>query len=245
MKIIDIKLTNELATLTVYLPDASNEIPYNKIKAGVLVIPGGGYSMCSDREAEPVAFSFIAKGYAAFILRYTVGHNKGYDFSMPFADVNEAMKIIHENADEWGVDKNRIAAIGFSAGGHLCAALSTMGDIRPAASILVYPCIVESISKILAFPVPGLDDKVDEKTPPAFIVAACADDLVPIENSLAYANALNKKGIPFEMHIYEKGYHGFSLADETVYSKAEADYCAHIQGWFNLGATWLKKRFES
>lgn len=244
MKIIEIKLTNELARLTVYLPDKSPEMSHMDIRPAVLVIPGGGYGMCSDREAEPIAFSFISKGYASFVLRYTVGHNKGYDFSMPFADVNEAMKIIHENADDWGVDKEKIAAIGFSAGGHLCAALSTMGDIRPAASILVYPCILESISKILAFPVPGLDDKVDEKTPPAFIVSACADNLVPIENSLAYASALNKRNIPFEMHIYEKGYHGFSLADRTVYSKAEADYCAHIRGWFELCATWLSKRFE-
>lgn len=244
MKLIDIKLTNELATLTVYLPDASEEMGHNKIKAGVLVIPGGGYFMCSDREAEPIAFSFIAKGYAAFILRYTVGRDKGYDFSMPMADANEAMKIIHENAEEWSIDKNRIAAIGFSAGGHLCAALSTMGDIRPNASILVYPCILESMSNILAFSVPGLEDKVNEKTPPAFIVSAAADNLVPIENSLAYANALNKYAIPFEMHIYEKGYHGFSLADWTVYSKAEADYCRHIQGWFNLCATWLNKRFN-
>jgi acetyl esterase/lipase len=92
--------------------------------------------------------------------------------------------------------------------------------------------------------VPGTDTEVDEKTPPAFIVAACADNLVPIRNSLAYASALEKKNIPFEMHVYEKGYHGFSLADNTVYSKAEADYCAHIQGWFNLCATWLKKRFD-
>ena len=244
MKLIDIKLTNELARLTVYLPDKSPEYAHRDICPGVLVIPGGGYGMCSDREAEPIAFSFIAKGYAAFILRYTAGRDKGYDFLMPFADVNEAMKTIHENAEEWGVDKEKIAAIGFSAGGHLCAAVSTMGDIRPAASILVYPCILESIGKILAFPVPGLDDKVDEKTPPAFIVSACADNLVPIENSLAYASALNKQGVPFEMHIYEKGYHGFSLADRTVYSKAEADYCAHIKGWFELCATWLFKRFE-
>lgn len=245
MKIIEVKLTNELAKLTVYLPDKSPEMPYMDIRPGVLVIPGGGYSMCSDREAEPIALAFLAKGYAAFVLRYTVGHNKGYDFSMPMADVNEAMKVIHENADEWGIDKEKIAAIGFSAGGHLCAAVSTMGDIRPNASILVYPCIVESISKILAFPVPGLDDKVDEKTPPAFIVAACEDNLVPIENSLAYATALNKKNIPFEIHIYEKGYHGFSLADRTVYSEAESDYCAHIIGWVDLCATWLTKRFEN
>lgn len=242
MKAFEIKLTNTLAKLTVYLPDSSKEMPYNNIRPGVLVIPGGGYSMCSDREAEPVALAFLSKGYAAFVLRYTVG--KEYNFSMPMADADEAMKIICGNAAEWGVDKEKISAIGFSAGGHLCAALSTMGDIRPAASILVYPCILESIGKILAFPVPGLDTEVDEKTPPAFIVAACEDNLVPVENSLAYASALDKAKIPFEIHIYEKGYHGFSLADNTVYSKAEADYCAHIRGWFDLCITWLKKRFE-
>lgn len=242
MKTFDIKLTNDLAKLTVYLPDKSPEMGHMDIRKGVLVIPGGGYFMCSDREAEPLAFAFLSKGYAAFVLRYTVG--KEYDFSMPMADVNEAMKTICDNADEWGVDKDKIAAIGFSAGGHLCAALSTTGDIRPAASILVYPCILENMSSILAFPVPGIDDKVDGKTPPAFIVAACADNLVPIENSLAYASALDKADIPFEMHIYEKGYHGFSLADEVVYSKAEADYCAHIRGWFELCAKWLEKRYE-
>ena len=243
MKVFDIKLTNELAKLTVYLPDESREMAYMKNRSGVLVIPGGGYSMCSDREAEPVALAFLSKGYAAFVLRYTVG--KENNFSMPMADVNEAMKVIHENADEWGVNIKKIAAIGFSAGGHLCAAVSTIGEIRPAASILVYPCILESIGKILAFPVPGLEKEVDDKTPPAFILAACEDDLVPIENSLAYASALEKKKIPFEIHIYEKGYHGFSLADNVVYgSEKERTYCAHIKGWFDLCATWLSKRFE-
>lgn len=242
MKVFEIKLTNELAKLTVYLPDKSREMGHMDIRRAVLVIPGGGYSMCSDREAEPLALAFLSKGYAAFVLRYTVG--KEYDFSMPMADVNEAIKTICDNAEEWSIDKDKIAAIGFSAGGHLCAALSTMGDIRPAASILVYPCILESMNNILCFPVPGLDDKVDDKTPPAFIVAACEDNLVPIENSLAYASALDKANIPFEMHIYEKGYHGFSLADNTVYSKAEADYCAHIRGWFELCAKWLEKRYE-
>lgn len=71
MIISQIKLSNELATLTVYLPDKSPEMPYADVRAGVLVLPGGGYGMCSDREAEPVALAFVAKGYAAFVLRYT------------------------------------------------------------------------------------------------------------------------------------------------------------------------------
>ena len=245
MKTFKTELTNEKANLTVYLPDESPEMGRMKIRPGVLVIPGGGYSMCSDREAEPIAFSFLAKGYAAFVLRYTVGAAKdGYDFSMPMADVNEAMRIIHENAEEWSVDKEKIASIGFSAGGHLCAAVSTMGDIRPNASILIYPCILDSISEILAFPVPSLDKEVDDKTPPAIIIASREDTCVPIKNSLAYASALEKADIPFEIHIYEKGYHGFSLADYTVYSKAEEEYNAHLKGWFELVSNWLYKRFD-
>ena len=245
MKTFKIELTNEKANLTVYIPDESKEMGRMKIRPAVLVIPGGGYFMCSDREAEPIAFAFLAKGYAAFVLRYTVGLAKdGYDFSMPMADVNEAMKIIHENAEEWSIDKEKIASIGFSAGGHLCAAVSTMGEIRPNASILIYPCILDSISRILAFPVPSLDKEVDDKTPPAIIISSCEDNCVPIKNSLAYANALEKANIPFEIHIYEKGYHGFSLADYTVYSKAEEEYSTHLKGWVELCATWLYKRFD-
>ena len=103
MKVFELKLKNDGITLTVYLPDASNEMPYNKIKAGVLVIPGGAYKFCSDREAEPIALAFLAKGCAAFILRYSLGEDK--EFSAPLADANEAMAIIHANAAEWGVDK--------------------------------------------------------------------------------------------------------------------------------------------
>ena len=243
MKTFEINLKNEGASLTVYLPEPSPEMPQLENRPGVLVIPGGGYHMCSAREAEPVAFAFLAKGYAAFILRYTVG--KEHDFSMPFADVQEAMEYIAANAAEWSVDALRIAAIGFSAGGHLCAALSVMGKIRPAASILVYPCILDSISPILAFPVPSLDVKVDAQTPASFIIAACEDGTVPIKNSLAYANALENAGIPFEMHIYEKGHHGFSLAEPTLFSyRDSAEYNAHIKGWFDLCITWLNKRFE-
>ena len=119
-----------------------------------------------------------------------------------------------------------------------------MGNIRPNASILVYPCILESISKILAFPVPSLEDKVDENTPATFITAAFEDTCVPIKNSIAYAAALENSGVPFEIHIFEKGYHGYSLADCTVYSKAEEEYCAHLQCWFDLCIKWLNKRFE-
>lgn len=237
------ELTNPGVTLTAYLPDPSAEMPNYKTRPAILVIPGGAYVMCSDREAEPIALNFLAKGYAAFVLRYSVGKGAA-KFPRPLNDAEEAMELIIANAKKWGVEKNHIAAIGFSAGGHLCAALGTMGRVRPAACILCYPCILSSIGRILAEPIPSLDEKVDAKTPPTFIVAAREDSCVPIENSLAYAVALDKAGVPFEMHIFEKGYHGFSVADGTVFAKAkDAAYNARIKGWLDTCIDWLNGHF--
>ena len=244
MKTFELKLKNDGVTLTVYLPDASREMPRMAVRPGMLVIPGGGYHMCSDREAEPIALAFASKGFAAFVLRYTVGTDKC--FEMPFEDVNEAMEIIHANAEEWGVNKEKIASIGFSAGGHLCAALSTMGKIRPNASVLIYPCILESIGRILAEPIPSLEKKVDKNTSPAFIFHAAEDDCVPVENSLAFATALAKEGVPFELHVFEKGYHGFSVANNSVYDKQEhVDYLTHVKCWVDMSVRWLDGRFKS
>ncbi len=244
MKVFTLDLKNENCSLTAYIPDYSQEMPHLEKRPAIFVIPGGGYHMCSDREAEPVALAFLNRGYAAFVLRYSVGKGKA-KFPAPLNDAEEALELIHKNADEWRVDASKIAAIGFSAGGHLCAALGTMGRIRPAACILGYPCILDSINPILAEPMPGLEDKVDENTPPAFIFASCEDNCVPIEHSLVYAAALNKNKIPFEIHIYEKGYHGFSVSDRVVYSaKEHADYNAATRTWVDMCLTWLGKRFD-
>lgn len=237
-------LTNEGVTLTAYIPAYSSEMPYHAKRPAMLVLPGGGYSMCSDREAEPMALAFAAKGYAAFVLRYSVGKGKAL-FPTPLNDAEEALEMIHANAEEWRVDTAKIAAIGFSAGGHLCAALSAMGKIKPAATVLLYPCILSSIGKVLVEPVPSIDEAVDASTPPCFIAASSEDSCVPIENSLAYASALNKAGVPFEMHIFEKGYHGFSLGDNTVYgTDNEIEHSKHLKCWFDMCITWLAQRFN-
>lgn len=238
-----LNLKNEGVTLTAYIPDYSQEMAYLDKRKAILVIPGGGYYMCSDREAEPVAFAFMGKGYAAFILRYSLKENSA--FPRPLDDATEAMKIIRENAEKWRIDPDKIAAIGFSAGGHLCAALSTMSEERPNAQILGYPCILEKIGKILAEPIPGVDTEVDEKTPPAFIFASAEDDCVPVANSLKYAEALDANKIPFEMHIFAKGWHGFSIADSTVYGKKEeVEYNEDCAAWFDLCIGWLNKIFN-
>lgn len=244
MRIFTQQLTDDGVTLTAYLPDYSDEMKHMAKRPTMLVLPGGAYMFCSDREAEPVAFAYNAQGYNTFILRYSVGKEKGV-FPRPLEDADLAMKTIVENAEDWGVDTEKIAAIGFSAGGHLCAALATMGKIKPAAVLLGYPCILESISPILAGLVPSLDEKVDASTPPAFIFHAAQDDCVPVEHSLAFATALAKAGVPFELHVFEKGYHGFSTSNNWVYDKQEhVDYLAHTKCWVDMSIRWLDKRFN-
>lgn len=241
MKTEVFNLTNKDVTLTTYILDDSKEMPNWNRRPAMLVIPGGGYAFCSDREAEPIAMAFAAKGWNTFVLRYSIGKGNAL-FPRPLNDAEEAMDMIIKNAEEWHIDTERIAAIGFSAGGHLTAALSTMGRVRPNAAVLCYPCILDTMSTILADPIQGVDTEVDDKTPPTFIVSSREDGCVPIENSLRYADALEKAGIDFEMHIYSKGYHGFSLANDVVYSKKESfEYNRHMEGWFDLCITWFKK----
>ena len=244
MKTELLNLTNEGVTLAAYILDSSLEMPNFNFRPAMLVIPGGAYKFCSDREAEPIAMAFAARGYNTFVLRYSIGKGRAA-FPNPLKDAEEALELIRNNSEEWHIDTEKVAAIGFSAGGHLCAALSTMGRVRPDAAVLCYPCILSSIGDILAEPVPSVNEYVDDKTPPTFIVSSREDGCVPIENSLRYADALEKAGVDFEMHIFSKGYHGFSLANDVVFAKEEdAQYNAHLSGWVDLCMTWLKKTFN-
>ena len=242
MNVFTCSLSKENVTLTVYLPDKSPEMPHMDTRRGILVIPGGAYAFCSDREAEPVALEFLSAGYAAFVLRYSLNETSAFPGALN--DAEEALELIRSKADEWGVDPRKIAAVGFSAGGHLTAALSVMGKQRPNAQILGYPCITAETCKLLASSQPSLEDKVDDMTPPAFIVHAFEDSLVPVGDSLKYAEALNEKKIPFEMHIYQKGYHGFSTAKPQVYSgKEDYENNRHCGTWIPQCLTWLDNLF--
>ena len=237
-------LTNENVTLTTYILDSSFDHKSGYKRPAVLVLPGGGYGMCSMREAEPIAMHFLSMGYNAFILRYSL--REASVFPQPLNDADEAMKLIIDNADEWLVDTSKIAVCGFSAGGHLAAALGTMGKIRPAAMILGYPCITKDICNdcdILHnhMAVPVLDDKVDEKTPPAFIFSATDDGLVPLTSSLKFALALDEKKIPYEMHLFSEGNHGFATAD---YVTCEGIFENSAHQWLSLCRDWLYKLFN-
>lgn len=230
-------------TLTSYIPDISEEMPNMKTKPAVLVLPGGAYRFCSDREAEPIALSFLSMGFNAFVLRYSLNENAA--FPTPLNDSETALRFIRENADKFHTDPQKIAVIGFSAGGHLAAALSAMSNEKPNACILGYPCILDSTSQILAKQVESVDKYVNKDTPPTFIFAASDDGCVPIINSLRYAEALDKNKVSFEMHIFSQGDHGFSLGTDVVCSSKSAQELVKPNSyWFSRSVHWLKQLFE-
>ena len=230
-------------SLSAYILDTSKDMPNMLKRPAIIVIPGGSYHVCSDREGEPVAMAFMMEGYNAFVLRYSV--RDASQWPNPLTDAENALELIRERADEWNVDKDKIAVIGFSAGGHLAGALSVMGRVRPNASILGYPCILDSMNRILANEVPSLDKYVTKETPPTFIASASDDTVVPIENSLAFAQALAKEKVPFEMHIFNEGEHGFSVANATVCPTEAAKNRTKLAAcWVKMCTDWLNKLFE-
>jgi len=228
-------------TLTTYLLDSSNEFGNITTRPAVLVLPGGGYMMCSDREAEPIAMSYAAEGYNAFVLRYSVAEHA--QWPNPLEDAEAALELIRLKGSEWGIDTEKIAVIGFSAGGHLAAALSTIGRVKPNAMILGYPCILEEISNILATRVPGLDDKVDSETPPAFLFTTRDDNVVPARNTIRFLDALDKADVPYEAHIFYSGMHGMSLAKSHTSSGYRGNVSTNNGKWFEQSMTWLKQVF--
>lgn len=243
MKIEKLTLPNgKDITLTAYLLDGSKEMPNMKTHPAMLVLPGGAYKFCSDREAEPVALSFLAEGFNAFVLRYSLNENA--QFPRPLEDAETALEIIRKNSSEWNIDPNKIAVIGFSAGGHLAAALSAMGRVRPNACVLGYPCILDSISRILAMQIPSVDEYVSAQTPPTFIFSSRTDSCVPINHSLEYAGALDRAGVPFELHIFGRGGHGFSIANRVVCPGESLAENSAAKAWLPMCVRWLNELFE-
>jgi len=230
-------------SLTVYIPEMINEImEYYGNRPSILVCAGGGYGGVSSRESEPIALEFLNQGFNAFVLDYSVAPNR---FPTQLREVAAAMEIIYKYADEWKCDTEKIAIIGFSAGGHLAAHYSTCFDIPEVrevfpesksvnASILSYPVItadkanahIGSFVNLLGH-LPNEEEtekfscekRVSENTPPAFLWHTAEDNGVPAENSMLYAIALSKYKIPYELHIYPYGPHGLATVDRVTCGK--------------------------
>lgn len=222
--------------LTAMVQAVGNEFEKVTKRPAVLIMPGGGYAMCSDREAEVVAYPYLDAGYHAFVLRYSVGENRKWP--NPLNDYEQAMALLDENAETWKVYTDKIVVVGFSAGGHLAACAATMAQRKPAAAVLVYPALtkelVEACQPGMDMPVPLLC--VDGNTAPCFLVAARDDTTVPISGILDFEQKLFLYGIQFESHIYAYGGHGFGPATPSVIGSS---ICSRIPNWVNDSISWL------
>lgn len=253
-----------MPTLTAYILDECMDYDSSKKHPAMIVCPGGGYKYCSKREAEAIALQFSAAGYHAFVLDYAVAPDNCYP--EPQKNLSDAISLVRKNAADWRVDADKIAVIGFSAGGHLAASLATMwnkeplkiadGSNKPNAAILSYPVIssVEGVAHTGSFDnlcgadkelraKMSLETQVDSDTPPCFIWHTFSDETVPVENSLRFADALNNAKIPFEMHIFPNGPHGLSLSNHITANNKDFNV-AEVQIWVDLAIKWLNNLFN-
>ena len=174
-------------TLTTYIQDCGEGFGCVAKRPAVLILPGGAYQMCSDREADPVAFAFAKAGYHAFVLRYSVMDD--CTWPNPLNDYEQAMTLIRSHADTWHIYEDKIAVIGFSAGGHLATAAATLAQNRPNAAILGYAVTSQHVQACNPN-APETISAVDRKTPPCFVFATRTDSMVPINNSIDFMRAL-------------------------------------------------------
>ena len=223
-------------TLTAYVQEAGGAFRYVTNRPAILILPGGGYQYCSDREADPVAMAYLKAGYQAFILRYSVKEDAMWP--NPLEDYEQAMELIRAKAKEWKLYPDKIAVIGFSAGGHLAAAAATMSRNRPNAAILGYAVAGNDV-KGCNPSAPDTIPAVDKDTCPCFLFATRTDNVVPIMNSIGFMEALAKADIAFESHIYAYGPHGFSTCDTSIQSK-DTKICVRVPHWVEDSIGWLR-----
>lgn len=227
-------------TLTTMIQNVKGEFGKISARPAILILPGGGYSMCSDREAEVIAYPYLLAGYHAFVLRYSVKDHRTWP--NPLNDYEQAMELIRGKAEEWNILPEKIAVIGFSAGGHLAASAATMAKNRPNAAILGYAALEQDIAQACqpGTDIPSPTDYVDGKTPPCFLFAARDDMVVPVHNTVNFQSALIRYGIQFESHIYAYGGHGFGTGAENI---AGDDLCRRVPNWVNDSIGWLEDVF--
>lgn len=226
------------ATLTCYVQDRSDELRNTRTRPLVLVLPGGGYFYTSDREAEPVALAYLAQGFNAAVLRYAAGTDAPFDRSL--ADGRAGLAWLREHAADLDADPERIAVVGFSAGGHLAGCLGTSGEERPAALVLGYPVTLGEVGPRLGKQLPDVTEAVDARTPPTFLFSTVGDEIVPIRHSLALLTALADAGVPFESHVYLTGGHGLSLAGTHTSDGRPEMVEGAVAAWFPDSVRFLR-----
>lgn len=234
----------------------------------VLICPGGGYAMTSNREAEPIALQFNSMGYQAAVLRYSCAPAV---YPTALCELAQSVKLIREHAEEWSVNAEKIIVMGFSAGGHLVASYGVFWNepwlaektqcdkklLEPNGLVLCYPVISskeeiahqDSIKNLLGESYPemkeqvSLEDKVGKHTPKTFLWHTFTDPVVPFWNSFRFAEALGKAGVPMEYHLYPQGGHGLSLANEQTANEEGKGVEKVCQSWVPLLRSWMLENF--
>ncbi len=260
MRIVQLSVGPKRVPLTGYIHDYNEDSMLKNIRSAMVILPGGGYEKLSPREKDPVAIYYFEKGFNTFILDYSI-NDDAKDLN-PLLEVSDALFQIREKASVFFVNPTEIAIIGFSAGAHLAASISTLynhpklveltkidnGLNSPDATILCYPVISMgkyahqgSKEKVTnndpqLIELLSLENQVTKDTPPTFIWHTQDDELVDINNSLLYVNQLIKNNVPCEYHLFPNGEHGLSMCTNECYKLNE-----HCGQWKALSVNWLHK----
>ncbi len=264
-------------TLTSYLLERST-IKWNhrdewepERRPAVIICPGGAYEFLSQREGEPVALSFLQKGYQAFVLHYSLRERSC--FPNPLDDISRAVWFVRSHAEEFGIDPQQITVGGFSAGGHVCAMLATQWNTpglcrrleipekgnMPNAVLLCYAAL-DFVTLAKQHGQPGTDpDKsvpammhqlppesetsnyISPDTPPTFLWMT-REDILNCTQYLKFSEKLYSAGVPFELHIFGEGPHGMSLSSPLVAYGFELP--TNVGEWFPMCIKWLNKLYH-
>jgi len=243
----------DVPTITPYLP--AKEAATN---AAIVIFPGGGYGGLANHEGDHYARFLNRSGIACFVVTYRLG-SQGYRHPIMLQDAARSVRWVRANAAEQGVDPKRVGVMGSSAGGHLASTLLTHFDAgdpkaadpvdrfssRPDLGILCYPVItMESFGhagsrKNLLGEHPSAEDirmlsnekQVSPGTPTTFIWHTWEDQAVPVRNALEFAAALERNGVPFDLHVYQKGRHGIGLATQPPEFTDPHPWAADLVFW--------------
>lgn len=242
----------DIPTLTPYLPER-----VTASGAAMVICPGGGYGGLAAHEGPDYALFLNQHGIACFVLKYRLG-SAGYRHPAMLQDVQRAIRLVRHRAADWKIDPKRVGVMGSSAGGHLASTAVTHFDSgqpdaadpierlssRPDLGVLCYPVITmgakthqgSKFNLLGKDPDPKLvlylssERQVTHETPPCFVWHTWEDKAVPVENSLEFAAALQQAGVPFDLHIYQKGPHGIGLADKPPF-KNPHPWAADLVFW--------------